>query len=161
MKKIVITGPSGAGKTNLIDQLKDKGYTTVNETARRVFDSTFTDDPYLIQRDILFNQMATEMKIANQYHDLVIFDRGIPDALGFANYQDINFPFTIGYYYDIVFYLPPNKEADFSNRVEEDGKEAQYVFKKYILPYYEQQYPEKPIIKKLRKPYLENFLNNL
>lgn len=92
-KLFVLTGPPGSGKTSIIEALRRRGISCVDEPARRVIaeqrriggTGTSEQDPQL------FVELMLEMALED-YHQhkklksLVIFDRGIPDLLTYAKH---------------------------------------------------------------------------
>ncbi len=137
--KIVITGSSGAGKTTLINKLKELGYQTITETPAEVISEGYNDLKER-QKECIKRQLIKELDIKG----LVFFDRGLGDILGFCEYFNVCFK-RIKFNYDKVFYLPRSRTKDFSCRVENSTLEADKIFYKYILPKYKKaiKLPEK------------------
>jgi predicted ATPase len=94
----VITGGPGFGKTELIHQLRNIGYTCSDEFARDLIDAQLKLDgeilpwknPRLFQQEILkqridFFESVPDGRIA-------FADRGIPDQLAFARYKGFGSP---------------------------------------------------------------------
>ena len=93
----ILTGGPGSGKTSVLQELKARGYTIVHETGRSVIQQQVTiDGEALPWKDTrLFAQHMLAADISNYLqHDgaksIIIFDRGIPDVLGYALLSEID-----------------------------------------------------------------------
>ena len=98
MKRILITGGPGTGKTSLINELMKNGYICSQEIVRNItlkkrkegFDQYFLSDPLDFSKK-LFNQRLNEYK--KKYNsDLIIYDRGPIDVLAYLNFKSIEIP---------------------------------------------------------------------
>ena len=88
---IVITGGPGAGKTTLIHELGQRGYSCVAEVARAVIAAELDKGGSALpwQDKALFMQRMFEGSVADFWHTAggpgpVFFDRGLPDTLCYA-----------------------------------------------------------------------------
>jgi predicted ATPase len=86
----VITGAPCCGKTTLIEQLADKGFQTVAETARQYFEDELAKgrtleeirkDDISLQRQLMGVQLRLEREL--RANDVLFLDRGLPDSLAF------------------------------------------------------------------------------
>lgn len=93
----VITGGPSSGKTTLIQRLAAAGYTTVPEVARAYIQQllathyTLEDirkEPSHLQRGIL--AMALKRERGLDQEQLIFFDRGTPDSIGYFNYYHLD-----------------------------------------------------------------------
>ena len=93
----VITGAPSCGKTTLIDQLADKGFQTVPETARLCIEREMAQGRTI--HEILENRAALQRRlIAMQCRiegglrpiDLLFLDRGVPDHLAYCRVAGLN-----------------------------------------------------------------------
>lgn len=93
----VITGAPSSGKTTLIDRLAKEGYLVAPEIARGFITRLLADnhtldeirhDNLTLQRDILATALRRERQL--QKDQLIFFDRGTPDSLGYFRYYQIN-----------------------------------------------------------------------
>lgn len=93
----VITGAPSSGKTTLINQLASAGYTIAPEVARDyikgLLESNHTLDDIIhdnlqLQREILAIALKRERRL--QANQLIFFDRGTPDSLGYFRYYNID-----------------------------------------------------------------------
>lgn len=117
-KPIVITGQPGSGKTTLLNALKSKGVRCVDEPARKIIAEqrqgrgrgTFDQDPALFV-SLMLARFESDYNTAKQKNSLIIFDRGIPDFLAYADYYDLDSTAiwqtsNSKRYCDEVFYAP-------------------------------------------------------
>ncbi|MBL7480722.1 AAA family ATPase [Legionella bononiensis] len=93
----VITGAPSSGKTTLINQLASAGYAIAPEVARDyingLLETNLTLDDIIqdnlrLQRGILAIALKRERRL--QANQLIFFDRGTPDSLGYFRYYNIN-----------------------------------------------------------------------
>ena len=119
-RKIVITGGPGTGKTSVINELKNQGYTCLEEISRQVTldarkdgtEQLFLTDPVEFSRRLLKGRIA-QFEEASSFPDPLIFiDRGIPDILAYMHYINVPYPDFFKqasklHSYDHVFVLPP------------------------------------------------------
>lgn len=120
MQKIVLIGGPGTGKTTILNELNNQGYSCKQEISRQVtkmarkngIEQLFLKDPLLFSKLLLegrVQQFKDALKLKNEF---VFFDRGIPDVHAYMNYLGIDYPdiYEIKskkYVYDIVFLMPP------------------------------------------------------
>jgi predicted ATPase len=86
----VITGAACSGKTTLIDQLTDKGFRTIAETARQCFEKELArgrtldeihENEAALQRCIDDMQLGVEQGL--RAVEVAFLDRGLPDSITF------------------------------------------------------------------------------
>lgn len=119
----VLTGGPGSGKTTVINGLREKGYTCVSETGRKIIrEQTETSGdavPWKNAKEyskLMLQYSVRDYIRAEEGEDLQFFDRGIPDILGYERL--INLPIdeklircSEEYRYNPkVFIFPPWKE---------------------------------------------------
>lgn len=127
MKRIVITGGPGTGKTSIINALKSNGLFCFDEIIRSLTlaakeegdASTHVSNPIVFANDPLefntnlINGRVAQFNEANTIKkDIVFFDRGIPDVVAYMAFFNQEYgPFFINackkHAYDHVFLLPP------------------------------------------------------
>ncbi|MDH3698504.1 MAG: ATP-binding protein [Flavobacteriaceae bacterium] len=139
-KRVVITGGPGTGKTSVIQQLTDEGFTCVPEIIRSMTEAAklqdnanevatnplaFVDDPMAFNLKLLEGRTKQFLNAIQHDQDLVFFDRGIPDVLAYMDYfnQKYSDDFVRAcdmHRYDLAIILPPWKEiyASDSSRLE-------------------------------------------
>lgn len=120
----VITGGPGVGKTTLLQALKEKGYATVPEDARRIIEEQIQSagkglpwkDRELYTNLMLDAGKKSFMCALDSQSDDIFFDRSIIDAICYANMTGLYLPKDIvdpgkAYQYNKkVFILPPWQE---------------------------------------------------
>ncbi|MEW4924123.1 ATP-binding protein [Algibacter sp. 2305UL17-15] len=120
IKKIVITGGPGTGKSTIINELIRKNYTCFEEISRQVIidarkegiDQLFLTNPLLFSELLLKGRLEQFQTSETLKSDIVFFDRGIPDVLAYMNYIGDPYPdhfiqTTKNAVYDTVFILKP------------------------------------------------------
>ena len=115
----IITGPPGSGKTTLLNELRERGLNCVEEPARTVLrqqrliggKGTSDQDPNLFVHLMLAHAMEDFERLKSE-NAPVVFDRGIPDLIGYATYYNLDRgPFERASrhfrYNCCVFFAPP------------------------------------------------------
>lgn len=96
MKKVVLTGGAGSGKTTTINRFQQLGYLTVPETAIDVMDATPTlrsVDQFAFQQKVVDLQIEREAAIpADESQDIdsqyVFLDRSVIDSMAYCLLRD-------------------------------------------------------------------------
>jgi predicted ATPase len=85
---IIISGCSGGGKSSLLEELKRRGYATIEEPGRRIVAQELASSGQALPwvDAAAFASRAVDMSLADlevaaSYEGLVFFDRGLVDAL--------------------------------------------------------------------------------
>lgn len=120
LKRIVITGAPGTGKTTIIEALKKQGFYCFEEISREVirqYQKKGVLNPFSTHADEfsdrLFSERILQFKNAPTIApDIVFYDRAIPDVIAYLNYKKSLIPH---YYeaeakkhqYSKVFTTPP------------------------------------------------------
>ena len=123
IRKIVITGGPGTGKTAVIKALEDKGYPCLHEISREIIleaqkkgiDQLFLKEPLLFSELLLEGRIRQHKEAEALDKELVFIDRGIPDVVAYMDYFGNEYPPIFRkvceeYIYDKVFILPPWKD---------------------------------------------------
>jgi predicted ATPase len=93
----VITGAPSSGITTLIDQLADRGFQTVPETARLYIEKEMAkgraideirENPAVLQRSL--NDMWLRIEHGLRANNVLFLDRAFPDALAFCRANGLN-----------------------------------------------------------------------
>jgi predicted ATPase len=133
MRKYVITGGPGVGKSTVIKLLSDKGYKTISEIARKVIESNLKKNSDALpwkdwlgfQREVCAKQLSIEEKLPK--NKVVFLDRGYLDGLAYLKLHGGK-PFdellSIRPDYAKVFILEPLGDFKTDNCRKEDKKTA-------------------------------------
>ena len=87
----IFTGGPGAGKSSVLDELTNRGFTVVAEVGRKVIkeqlafggNATHTGDKVAF-RDLMLKHSIADYTDHLQTKGTVFFDRGIPDLYGYS-----------------------------------------------------------------------------
>ncbi|GIF02536.1 AAA family ATPase [Actinoplanes siamensis] len=118
---VVITGGPGAGKTTLINGLRQRGFPCVDEAGRQIIrdqsaiggSALHTADQLLFAEIMLAWEMRSYRQAAHHDDTTVFFDRGIPDLVGYYLLLDRPVPRHVSAAVDLfryhhrVFVAPP------------------------------------------------------
>ena len=119
----VLTGGPGSGKTTLIEALKARGYATTDEAGRGVIREQMESggdglpwvDPERFA-ELMFDWELKSYRDAERQHGPVVFDRGLPDTIGYLRLEGPEVPAWMEEeawrlrYNARVFIAPPWKE---------------------------------------------------
>ncbi len=92
----VITGGPGTGKSTIIAELVRRGLAVVPEAARTILQQPGgtelrSDHPVAFARAMFDSEFAA-LAAASSYAGVTIFDRGLPDTIGFLRLERLNVP---------------------------------------------------------------------
>jgi len=152
IRRILITGSPGSGKTTLIKGLKSRGYEVFDEFSRSLVKSPeneegenlFLKDPINFSARLLemrIKQFNDAKRIKKAKNDLVFYDRGIQEIFGYLKAIGLeksswNQKLT-HYRYDIVFIASPWQKIYINDRERfETFKEAK-IYYPFIRDSYE------------------------
>jgi predicted ATPase len=119
----VLTGGPGSGKTTLIEALRARGFATTEEAGRGVIREQMQaggDGLPWIDRErfaeLMFEWELRSYRDAERRHGPVVFDRGLPDTIGYLRLEGLEVPAWMEEeawrlrYNAHVFIAPPWKE---------------------------------------------------
>ena len=125
MKRVILTGGPGTGKTTITSMLEKRGYTCLPEVSREIIldaqktrgiDQLFLTHPDEFN-DKLFKGRIQQFKDCenNSSSDYIFLDRALPDIVAYNDYIKIDSSKEVlkaieNYRYDFVFVFPPWKE---------------------------------------------------
>ena len=138
VKKYIITGPSCAGKSTLIQELETRGFHVIKELAKSHIleqQEKGISEPWLrqdFQPALLRLQFEHESRIP-EGTSIVFLDRGVHDILAFFLHRKQEVPEELAkkaknYKYEKVFFLEPLNFFDREGfRAEKDRDEAKAI----------------------------------
>ena len=148
MKKILITGGPGTGKTSLVNELKNNGYLCSEEIVRDLtikkrdegVDQYFLTDPLGFSTKLFNLRLEEYNKIYNS--NLVIYDRGPIDVLAYLNFKSIEIPKDLindskKINYKFSFILNPWKDIYTQDNVRYESYEECVLIHEFLIKEYE------------------------
>jgi predicted ATPase len=96
-KYFILTGAMGAGKTTILNSLREKGFVCIDEAARQIIneqrsfngEGVWDKNPHLFVQ-LMLSRAIYQYEINSNSKDVIIFDRGIPDLIGHAELSKMN-----------------------------------------------------------------------
>ena len=87
----ILTGPPGAGKSSILNLLKEKGVLVIEEPARQIIaEQRLIEGKGLYDKnkhlflELMLSRAIYTYKQMLESTNIVVFDRGIPDLIGYA-----------------------------------------------------------------------------
>ncbi|MGP3999530.1 AAA family ATPase [Streptomyces sp. 8N706] len=146
---IVVTGGPGAGKTTLIEQLKERGVASAPEAGRSIIKDQVTIagralpwvDPDLFAELMLAQDMRSH-QAASARSEPVIFDRGVVDVVGYLRLIGHPVPAHVHaaaktfLYHRRVFIAPPWPEIyEQDTERKQSFEEAVRTYESHVVTY--------------------------
>ena len=151
VKKIIITGGPGTGKTSLIEELKKNNFKCFDEISREItlkyrkkgIEQLFLSDPNLFSQELLNGRVQQFNKSINLQADCVFFDRGIPDITAYLNFKKADLSKKIlkavdKYRYDMIFLLEPWEDIYSSDIIRYESFDQVITIDSYIKNTYKE-----------------------
>ncbi|MBO3116578.1 ATP-binding protein [Winogradskyella sp. DF17] len=153
-RKVVITGGPGTGKSSIITELKQSGFTCFDEISRDItlqarqngIEQLFLTNPLLFSDKLLEGRKRQYFDASGHIEPLVFLDRGIPDILAYMDYIGDSYPkryeeACIDHTYDTVFILAPWQDIFVSDSERyESFEEAKIIHDRLVDTYRRFQY---------------------
>ena len=120
VKRIVITGGPGTGKSSVIQELKVKKYHCFDEISRAVIlearqegiEQLFLEQPIKFSERLLEGRLHQYQEAQSIAQNIAFYDRGLPDVVAYLEF--FNTPYEVAFTticednpYDTVFILEP------------------------------------------------------
>jgi len=142
MKKYVLTGGPCSGKTTLLDELGKRGYSIVEETARKIIKSHSNLSHKEKQERIFKSQLEIESSLRDEIYFL---DRSLIDVVAYSRFHNTEPPSLLKTTrlekrYDLVFVLEMLKFKKDEVRIEQNEEDAKWAHRNVIKAYQEYGY---------------------
>jgi predicted ATPase len=148
MKKILITGGPGTGKTSLVNELKNNEYLCSEEIVR---DLTINKRDEGVDQYFLTDPLGFSIKLFNlrlkEYNksfnsNLIIYDRGPIDVLAYLNFKSIEIPKDLindskKINYEYSFILNPWRDIYTQDSVRYESYEECVLIHEFLIKEYE------------------------
>lgn len=145
-KWYVITGAPCSGKTTVLRELADRGYSVMPETARTYIDESISQgvsvetiraDEITFQREVLLRKKNNEQSLPQD--QIFFFDRGIPDSYAYFRFlgvtdQQLLKESLSGIYRKVFLLDPASYKKDYART---ESAEDQIVLDKLLQEAYE------------------------
>ena len=150
IKKIVITGGPGTGKTSVVKELEAENHYCLHEISRQItleaqkkgISQLFLQEPLLFSELLLEGRIQQFMDADNLGAGHVFIDRGIPDVVAYMDYFGNDYPPVFKnvcneYKYHSIFLLPPWKEIYVSDNERYESFEQACIIHGHLKKSYE------------------------
>lgn len=143
----ILTGPPGSGKTSILVKLSKRGIPIIEEPARSILaqqklidgEGVYDKNPFLF-KELMLSRMLCDYENAPK-HDLVFFDRGLPDLLAYSKCFNLSIgaelqASRIYSYNQTVFFTPAWEQIYINDAERRIGFDAVKVFEKDLRQAY-------------------------
>lgn len=148
IRKYVVTGGPGFGKTSIINELEKRGYHSVHEISRSIIKEQLD-----IGGDVLpwknlttFSRLVFERRLQQHAETPIdlhsFFDRGVPDVVAYMVRDELELPEKYVHalselnYYQLIFLTPPWKEIFVNDNERKESYEQACDIHQYIQDTY-------------------------
>lgn len=121
MKRIILTGGPGTGKTTIISTLNKRGYVCLPEISREIIldaqktrniDQLFLTHPNEFNEKLLVGRIQQFIDCEQYEYENIFIDRALPDIIAYNDYIKVDSSSEVikavhEYRYDFVFVFPP------------------------------------------------------
>ncbi|MAR40084.1 MAG: hypothetical protein CMD22_05390 [Flavobacteriales bacterium] len=147
MKKFVITGAPGTGKTSIINHLKIKGYNCIDEISRKIISEQLAINGEVLPWKNLsaFSKRVftlRESQLLNSKNTLIFFDRGIVDVYAYMKVDSLKIPKHLeesikkNRYNTKVFYTPIWEKIYVNDKQRKESIEQAKIIENVLLSSY-------------------------
>lgn len=151
---VVVTGGPGSGKTTLLESLAERGLSTTAEAGRGVIQEQMAIDgsglPWSDRALFAELMLAWELQSyrwAQQQAGLVVFDRGVPDVVGYLRLSGLTVPThiyaaaeTFRYHHQVLIAPPWPEIFQQDDERRQDLAEAERTYEAMVEIYTELDY---------------------
>lgn len=148
-QRIVITGGPGTGKSSIISELINRGFTCHEEISRDIIleaqkqgiEQLFSTNPLYFSERLLDGRKQQYLDTLNDKPNVVFFDRGVPDVIAYMDFKGEDYPHYFidackECVYNHVFILKPWKEIyKVDNERYEDFNQASQIYENLVRTY--------------------------
>lgn len=119
----IFTGGPGSGKSSILEELEKQGFSIITESGRQIIKEQIKIQgdglPWKNKekfRDLMIERDIKQYEQVKEVEKIALFDRGIPDSLGYSHLENIKVSKTLlelvkEYpYQPLVFMMPPWRE---------------------------------------------------
>lgn len=112
------------------------------EAQQTGIEQLFLKDPLLFSKMLLQGRIDQYQDAEELGHDVVFFDRGIPDIFGYLNYVQLDYPGdffrqSLKFRYNKVFMMPPWKDIYKTDNERYETYEQSLVIYDFLVKAYE------------------------
>lgn len=146
LKRILIIGGPGSGKTSILRAIENKGFNVHHEISREVtaqaqkdgIQQLFLTDPFAFSQELIAGRIL-QFKMATE--GIHFYDRGIPDVPAYHVFTGDEIPAAFikaseEHQYDQVFFLPSWKEIYKSDRERYETYEQAVILGDILHSFY-------------------------
>jgi len=146
---VVVTGGPGSGKTALLGRLQEAGFATTGEAGRGVIQEQVVIGGQALPwadrtlfAELMLSWEMRSYRAAQRHEDVVVFDRGVPDVVGYLRLCKLAVPAHVSaaaetYCYNRrVFIAPPwPKIFEQDDERKQDLEEAEQTYRAMVNIY--------------------------